>query len=168
MIIKAPNRDPLTTEKNPVGLKPSVFLAGSIEMGNAPLWQPLVGELFSREGFVVFDPRRDDWDSTWEQSISNPQFVEQVHWELDKLEESDYIFMYLAPNTISPISLLEFGLHAHDSTPSNMYVVCPKSYPRRGNVEIVCAREGIHFLDMEDPVAAARIVIKLISNREIY
>lgn len=117
-----------------------VFLAGSIEMGAAEDWQRLAEEALSDCEVTIFNPRRDDWDSSWEQRIHNPEFNHQVNWEMDRLEEADHILMYFAPNTKSPISLLELGLHAKDE---KLIVVCPDGFWRKGNVEIVCRREGI-------------------------
>jgi hypothetical protein len=119
-----------------------VFLAGSIEMGKAEDWQAVIPELFKdRENLVFFNPRRDDWDSSWEQKESNPQFNEQVNWEMDKLDACDIIFMYFSPETKSPISLLELGLHA--ASYSKMIVCCPDGFWRKGNVDIVCSRFNI-------------------------
>jgi hypothetical protein len=113
----------------------SVFLAGSIEMGKAEDWQAEVERALEEfDDIVVFNPRRDDWDSSWEQSTSNEKFVEQVQWEMTHLRKADVIFMYLSPGTISPISLLELGWQ-HDS---EILVCCPEGYFRRGNVEIFC------------------------------
>ena len=65
-----------------------IFLAGSIEMGKAEDWQAVIPELFKdRQNLVFFNPRRDDWDSSWEQKESNPQFSGQVNWEMNKLDE---------------------------------------------------------------------------------
>lgn len=116
--------------------KKSVFLAGSIEMGVAEDWQSTIGEWFLSMGWNVFNPRRTDWDSSWIQSYENPQFNQQVSWELNALDKSDVILMYLDPNTKSPISLLELGLHA---TSKKLYVVCPDGFYRKGNVEMVCS-----------------------------
>jgi hypothetical protein len=44
---------------------------------------------------------------------ANANFSQQVRWELNALDKADYIIMYLDPNTISPISLLELGLLSH-------------------------------------------------------
>lgn len=117
-----------------------VFLAGSIEMGAAEDWQRLAEEALADCEVTIFNPRRDDWDSSWEQRIHNPEFNHQVNWEMDRLEEADHILMYFAPGTKSPISLLELGLHAKDE---KLIVVCPDGFWRKGNVEIVCLREGI-------------------------
>lgn len=118
-----------------------VFLAGSIEMGKAEDWQAVIPELFKdRQNLVFFNPRRDDWDSSWEQKESNPQFSGQVNWEMDKLDECDIIFMYFSPETKSPISLLELGMHAASE---KMIVCCPDEFWRKGNVDIVCSRHNI-------------------------
>lgn len=118
-----------------------VFLAGSIEMGKAEDWQAVIPELFKdRQNLVFFNPRRDDWDSSWEQKESDPQFSGQVNWEMDKLDECDIIFMYFSPETMSPISLLELGMHAASE---KMIVCCPDEFWRKGNVDIVCSRHNI-------------------------
>jgi hypothetical protein len=120
----------------------TVFLAGSIEMGVAEDWQEKVEKFFQpypRE-VVVLNPRRDEWDSSWEQDILNPQFYQQVNWELDALEKADLIIMYFSPDTRSPISLLELGIFAESG---KMLVCCPTGFWRKGNVDIVCERYGI-------------------------
>ena len=119
----------------------AVFLAGSIEMGAAEDWQEKIPKLFDdRDNLTFFNPRRDDWDSSWEQKESNPQFSKQVNWEMDFLEKCDIIFMYFSPETKSPISLLELGLYADSN---KMIVCCPDSFWRKGNVDIVCSRHNI-------------------------
>jgi len=115
--------------------KKSVFLAGSIEMGKAEDWQKRLGDWFISKNYNAFNPRRKDWDSSWIQTHKNPHFAQQVRWELNSLSKADYIILYLDPNTISPISLLELGLHAHTG---KLSVICPDGYFRKGNVEVVC------------------------------
>jgi hypothetical protein len=117
--------------------KKSIFLAGSIEMGLAEPWQPQVERALADLDVVVLNPRRDEWDDTWEQSIHHVQFREQVEWELSAQEQADLIAMYFAPETRAPITLLELGLFARSG---KVIVCCPDGYWRKGNVEIVCAR----------------------------
>lgn len=121
-----------------------VFLAGSIEMGAAVDWQ---ADVIARieawpdsERLVVLNPRRPDWDPSWEQDISNPQFRQQVEWELDGIEHADLVLMYFDPATKSPITLLELGFIA--GRDQFCTVCCPPGFWRRGNVQIVCARAG--------------------------
>ena len=145
-VIKAPNPIPPH--------RAAVFLAGSIEMGAAEDWQSEATRLLSESGWVVLNPRRDDWDSTWEQSIKNPQFREQVEWELAALDFAEAIILYFSPETKSPISLLELGLHAESD---KLLVVCPDGFWRKGNVDIVCRKYGIpQFSTISDAVACLR------------
>lgn len=124
----------------------TVFLGGVIDQGTSPDWQKAIVEALEPcKDLFILNPRRDAWDSTWDQSTDNPQFVEQVNWELDAQENSELIIYVFAPDEESaktakaPITLLELGLFIQDA---DVLVVCPKSYYRKGNVDIVCRRHG--------------------------
>lgn len=123
--------------------RPWVFLAGSIEMGTAENWQTLACQRLATGTGTLLNPRRDDWDASWEQKESNPQFHEQVTWELSALEGSDLALMYFAPGTKSPITLLELGLFARSNPKPRLVVCCPDGFWRKGNVDIVCSRYGV-------------------------
>jgi len=126
----------------------SIFLAGSIEMGKAENWQEKLERYLKRfENLIIFNPRRDDWDSSWVQSIDNPQFLEQVTWELIAQEHSDIIAIYFSPGTKSPITLPELGLFAHTG---KQIVCCPEGYWRKGNIDITCQRYEIKNVDTFD------------------
>lgn len=125
----------------------TVFLAGSIEMGNAFKYQDIAAATLLSKGYIVLNPRRDDWDSSWVQSIDNPQFKEQVTWELLGLEMSDIIVMFFDPNTKSPISLLELGLFARSG---KLKVVCEDGFWRKGNVMIVCEKYNVPIFESLD------------------
>lgn len=123
--------------------KVDVFLAGSIEMGKASDWQTMLGFILSQEDAVgrVFNPRRKDWDNSWEQSPQNAHFNEQVNWELDHIEQSDIVFVNFVPGTMSPVTLAELGfLLGRHKFP---IVCCPKDFWRSGNVQIMCERESV-------------------------
>lgn len=128
----------------------TVFLAGTIDMGSSEDWQSRVAEQLRMRGFVVFNPRRDDWDSSWKQEMSDPAFYQQVTWELNALSKADYIIMYLAPESKSPISLLELGLYARSG---KLLICCPKEYWRSGNVDVICHKYGIRQFDSLDQIA---------------
>jgi hypothetical protein len=132
--IQAPNEIPN------VKTNTKIFLGGSIEMGKAIDWQKDLIERLRDEPITFLNPRRSDWDSSWTQEITNPQFREQVEWELNGLEVADIIVMVFDPNTKSPISLLELGLHASSE---KMVVICPEGFWRKGNVDIVCEKYNI-------------------------
>ena len=144
--IQAPNYMPIPC--GPEILK--VFLAGSIEMGLAENWQTrVIRALENRDNIIVFNPRRNDWDSSWEQSQDNPRFSEQVSWELKHLEIADVILVYFDPKTKSPISLLELGLFSRKAI-----VCCPHGFWRKGNVDIVCMRYHIPMFNTIDELIA--------------
>jgi len=121
-----------------------IFLAGSIDMGDAVDWQQdAIKEikLYNLStGVSIYNPRRKNWDSTWEQNIENPNFYQQVNWELDCLEKSTHIIMNLSKNSKAPISLLELGLFINTK---KVFIVCEKGFYREGNVDIVCNRYRI-------------------------
>jgi hypothetical protein len=108
---------------------PSVFLAGSIEMGAAEDWQSRVERELRDLDVVLLNPRRDEWDASWVQSIADPRFREQVEWELEGLERASLVAAYLAPGTKSPITLLELGLSARSG---KLQVCCPEASPPSG------------------------------------
>jgi len=140
----------------------SIFLAGSIEMGVAEDWQTRLQEELKDFPITIYNPRRDSWDSSWEQRETNPQFNQQVNWEMNKLEDANLIFMYFSPETKSPISLLELGLHANDY---KMVVVCPDGFWRKGNVEVVCSRFNIPLYNtLESGIASLKSKLQSILN----
>jgi nucleoside 2-deoxyribosyltransferase len=146
MIIKPPVYMP--------GLHPStkhIFLAGSIEMGKAIEWQSELCEKIShrQKNVAICNPRRDDWNSSWKQEIGNPEFYDQVTWEINHIEKADLVVFYFDPNTMSPITLLELGLCA--GLKKNAVVYCPEPFWRKGNVDIVCELYGFAVVNsMED------------------
>ncbi len=129
-----------------------VFLAGSIEMGAAEDWQSRIAAQLADRDVVVLNPRRDELDASWRQSIEEPKFRTQVEWELDGLERADVIAMWFAAETRSPITLLELGLHARGG---KLIIGCPPGFWRRGNIEVVAARYGVPLLATWDAFAAA-------------
>ena len=140
----------LTVIKAPesiAGVHNGVFLAGSIEMGKAVDWQTEIAEKCKKEDVTFFNPRRDDWDSSWEPKMENDKFREQVQWELDALEMAEKIVVFIDPKTTSPIALLELGIHANSD---KMCVCCPDGFYRKGNVDIVCAYYGIRTAENID------------------
>jgi hypothetical protein len=144
-VLKAPQ--PLPPHRRKGVIPHSLFLAGSIEMGVAEDWQTSLTKYISVPEHnvkcdYIFNPRRDDWDSTWH--ADSAAFKEQVSWEMTALDCASTIIMYFDPATKSPISLLELGLHADSG---KIIVCCPKGFWRRGNVEMVCERFDIRLFD---------------------
>ena len=118
----------------------TIFLAGSIENGLAAYWQRGIVSKFSDKEIIFLNPRRNNWNPSLENKITNTEFKEQVEWELDGLDACDLIIMVFDEKTSSPISLLELGLHARSN---KMVVLCPNGFWRKDNVDIVCERYGV-------------------------
>jgi hypothetical protein len=156
--IKAPDKFNLVTNRY------AIFLAGSIEMGTAEPWQERVVAQFQDTDITFLNPRRADWDSSWVQEASNPQFAQQVNWELDALNYSDLIVFYFDPNTKSPITLMELGLFA--DSPQEVIVCCPPGFWRKGNVDIVCNRFGIELVEnFDDLISAVKFATRFWQKR---
>lgn len=136
-VVQAPNpyrRDPTRT---------AIFLSGSIEKVT-PGWQTRVTNALSHLPVTILNPLRTDWDSTWEEDISDPRFHEQVLWELEMMEAADIVAVYFAPDTQAAITLLEMGLSARSG---RVVIACPKGYWKRGNVQVVCEKYKIELFD---------------------
>lgn len=135
-----------------------IFFAGSIEMGEADNWQERLKNDLSDLSGVILNPRREDWDSSWEQKVTNPNFYEQVDWEHQGLMDADIIVFYFDPNTKSPITLMELGLMAGMSD-KLLFCCCPDGFWRKGNVEYICDKYNIPlFNDYETFVKDLRLV----------
>lgn len=124
----------------------TLFLAGSIEQDTAERWQDaVVEELFEaapEANVLILNPRRANWDPSWEQTKNNPQFRAQVEWELFGLETATRVLFYFDPNTKSPITLAELGIIAAQK-PEAAWVVCPEGFWRKGNVDVMCEVFGM-------------------------
>ncbi|EXF74430.1 hypothetical protein CFIO01_01908 [Colletotrichum fioriniae PJ7] len=146
---------PLTREKT-IHEK-TIFLAGTTSKRN---WRKDLADSLSHLPVVIFDPFRPDWDSTWKEDISDERFSNQVKWELDMQERADIIVVYFEPETEGHISLLELGLCARSG--GKVIVACPEGYKKRGNVQVVCSRYEIPFVESYE-----ELVVKLIQKLQM-
>ena len=151
MIVSTP---PVFRAKSALAQKPSIFLAGSIEMGKAEDWQNLLISKIGKNFSIAFNPRRADFDPAWKQGVNEEHFNIQVTWELDMIERADVVAFYFQPGTVSPITLMELGIVAA-SKPKAAFVCCPEGFQRKGNVDIVCERYGLRTYPTFDKLAEA-------------
>jgi hypothetical protein len=167
LILYPPNDAEMSIEQRAMG---SVFLAGTIEMGTGEDWQPRAIQALSGKVGAIFNPRREDWDSSWKQSITDPQFAGQVNWELDHIARADLVYFYFDPASKSPITLLELGLVSGTGEliagMPNAVVCCPGGFWRRGNIEIICARYKIPlYADFGESLARVMTTLRLRANQ---
>lgn len=119
-----------------------IFLAGSIEQNMAIRWQDKVVNDLSGHNIIFLNPRRDEWDSSWDHSTKEgSMFCEQVKWELEGIDESDIVIFYFDPSTKSPITMLELGYVLGKKMKTVVY--CPEEFYRHGNVVITSRRNGV-------------------------
>ena len=111
---------------------PTLFLAGSIEMGKAIDWQTTVVTALVDITGEIYNPRRKDWDDSWIQSVENEKFREQVEWELTNLDRCKKVLFNFIGGTKSPVTLMELGLRAAlqpmDEYRQSLLVICPKDF----------------------------------------
>src|ERR1700740_2326515 len=117
---------PMNIAKRNFGKK-YIFLGGTIDNNKSVDWQKEMSEFASNSmnGWGVFNPRRLDWDKNLRNLYEQPEFFQQVQWELNALNHSDLILLNLLPDSVSPITLLELGLYA---TCGKLHVVCPEGF----------------------------------------
>jgi hypothetical protein len=135
----------------------TIFLAGAIDQGKAEDWQEKVARALDKFDITILNPRRDDWDSSWEQTADNPEFRQQVEWELDAQEASDMIVFVFTADSKAPITFLEFGLFA----PKKDAVVCAEEgFYRQGNLDIVAERHKVPmYHDLDEMIGDLRAVL---------
>lgn len=126
--------------------KYKIFLAGSIDNGNAEDWQSNMLNKINQFPVIVFNPRRENFPKN-----DNKELEKQVLWEMEHLSKSDCIIFYFANNTISPISLLELGAF----TNKKQVFVFADDYFRKDNVRIFCEYKKISFFNNEEKMIKA-------------
>ena len=64
------------------------------------------------------------------------------------------IVMVIDPATLSPVTMIEFGLHAKGK---KLMVVCPDGFWKKGNIDITCEFYGVKQFDtMEELIEFMR------------
>lgn len=129
------------------GLKYTIFLAGSIDMGKARPWHDDVIKALSDLDIQILSPKRDDWDSSWEQCSTCEPFREQVVWEHDAMEAADMVVFCFTAESKAPVTMYEFGRFADRKE----CIACvEEGFYRQGNLDIYCELDDVavyHNLD---------------------
>lgn len=144
---------PLIRFKGPRATRATVFLAGTIDMGESEDWQTLVSERIASKTEFIYNPRRPEWDATWKQTIDSLEFNNQASWELLMIERADFVLINLLPGSKSPVTMAEFGLCCA-LKPSATIVCCPDGFWRKGNIDIMGERYGVPVYETLDEAVA--------------
>lgn len=150
---------PTSYSKEIILARTVIFLGGVIDQGIAPDWQKaIVDAMVNYEDVLILNPRRSAWDASWEHSVDNGLFKEQVLWELDSQRDASINVYVFAPDEKSalsskaPITLMELGLFIDKA---DTYIVCPPGYYRKGNVDIVAERYNVPVFNNLDELICA-------------
>lgn len=137
-VYQAPNK----VDWYEVAKRTSIFLAGGIT--DCVNWQTdLIFELenlndsglFNLGGLVIFNPRRDNFDTMDMEAI-----IEQIKWEHKCLEKCDICsFFFPASESVQPITLYELGKHLGNH---HSVVSIQEGYKRAEDVKIQLALDG--------------------------
>jgi len=112
-------------------LKHTIFLAGSIT--GASNWQDDAANRLLPH-FNIFNPRRDNY-STLDPKAER----EQIAWEFKHLDLAEITLFYFAPETLAPITLLEYGkqlVKCQYAPYRKTYVCIHPEYKRKNDVLI--------------------------------
>ncbi|GAG64036.1 unnamed protein product [marine sediment metagenome] len=90
------------------------------------------------------------------QSKDNKEFRGQVEWELYGLDNATMVVYYFQPDTKSPISLLELGMHVRSG---KAIVCCPEGYIKKGNVDVTCKYYRVPVYETLDGLKDALVKI---------
>lgn len=130
-----------------IGLDKTIFLAGSIT--GASDWQRDAAERLIPY-FNVFNPRRNNY------TPDESQERIQISWEFKHLELAEITLFYFAPETLAPITLLEYGkqlVKCKYAPFRKTYVCINPDYKRKNDVIIQT--------ELENPIALKRIFFDL-------
>jgi rhodanese-related sulfurtransferase len=148
-----------------------IFLAGSIDNGEADNWQDnIIEELFNwsnikdDDNIVILNPRREDWNKDIDPTQRSPYLISQINWELRGMEASDIILFYFTKDSKAPISLLELGLNINKKN-KKIIVYCEEGFYRQINIEETCKRYNVDFyLDSITDISLDNILVEEIDS----
>ena len=110
---------------------------------------------------LLFNPRREKWDSTLTQSIDNSSFLQQVTWEQHHLNIADFRIFYFTKDSKAPITFMELGQMI--TRPG--IICCENGFYRTGNLEINAILHGMPIVDNMD--ALVKYLKVVVSAKQI-
>lgn len=109
--------------------KECIFLAGSMAKEPEVNWRQTVIDNLE-ENYHFLDPTNSNHNS-----LSDAEMHEHVMWEFEGMRIADYILINFISDSLSPISLVELGLH---TATDKLIVVCPKEFYKWSYIETLC------------------------------
>lgn len=116
---------------------PSLFLGGTIDMGNSVDWQTEVINQLDYLHLNIYNPRCNGFPE-----FDTAEEMYQIKWELHHIRRVDYALMVFLDNSKSPISLLELGMFLK-THPTKTVVMCNENFYRHNNILLTCLDNGV-------------------------
>jgi hypothetical protein len=149
--VKAPD----TYQKH---LKYTIFLAGAIDRGSAEDWQKKVARALDDLDILVLNPRRDDWDASWEQCATCEPFRSQVLWEIEAQEDSDMNIFVFTKDSKAPITFFELGAFG---TRKDAMICAEEGFYRQANLDIYAEHFDIPiYHNIDELIADLHVVLE--------
>lgn len=134
-----------------------IFLAGSIQPDKPIPWHEPTAHAIMRK--INKLPNHLDFTVYFINPTNNTEYTpeitdKQINWEQNMINKSDYILMYLDPDSKSPISLLEFG---ENIASGKLFVSCSKrfhGYPNIRSVATIKNQENHVFASLAEAETA--------------
>lgn len=151
--------------------KPKIFLAGTIDNGESANWQEeviIALETISPE-IQIINPRRESWDKSASQKPDNAELVKQIQFELLHLQTADAVLMWLAPESKSPISLLELGILCGQAHGTNRAIVgTTEDFYRYANIVVTTNAFKVPLVgSLNELISQANAIMQLNFARRI-
>ncbi len=142
-----------TTEKY------SIFLGGAIDMGHEKTqWQKRVVKALGDLDVLVLNPRRDDWDESWEQCKNCEPFREQVLWEIKAQEDCDLLLYVYLKDSKAPITMFENGAWG---TKKDCIMCVEEGFWKKANLDIYAEHFKIqNYSSLDDMIADLRTALR--------
>ncbi len=129
--------------------KPSIFLAGSMAIGDRMNWRTRAINTFEKR-YHLFDPT-----NVHHADLNDSEMSKHIKWEWEALKHSDAILFNFNAESKSPISLLELGMYIRSE---KIVVVCPKEFYQSHYIETLCSEEQVPLFQS----------IEEVLNRDIF
>lgn len=129
----------------------TVFLGGTIDMGNSEDWQAKFTEALKDLPVTILNPRRLE-------GFKPEHLEEQITWELKAQREADVLVYVFLPGSASPVTMLEVG--AFGTSYPDTIVCCPDDFYRARNVQRTCDAFNTAWVrTMDETIANVRALI---------
>lgn len=116
---------------------------GKIIQGLAYLTDPYKGLImYKNANFIILNPKVMPTTGT-APGLDNPEFVQQMQWRMQMVDQADVVFLNILKKSQSPIPLLEFGSLVQSG---KLVVRTSEEYPYYAQLRLYCEKYNVPLL----------------------